>query len=121
MPIIDYSEMLIGIIAAFTAGIAAYGAYSKVRADDRKNAYDVLSEQVKILTKRTEELEGEIEELRKQVDELKDFKSKFQISLGYIRDLCHWIGTIPGVDINQKPQMPSIIKLHYGDYEIRRK
>ena len=120
MALAELSEITIGLAGALTAVVVAFGAFYKTKVKDKQGTYAVLLAQLEKLSLRQEKLEQEIQGLRKQLDELKDFRSKFQISLGYIRDLCHWVGTLPGIDVKGKPNMPAVIKEHYGKYEIKR-
>ena len=93
----EISETLIATIGAFTAGLVAFGAYYKVRTKHQKDTYQILVESIDKLQKRYDSLEEEVKQLRVQLDELRDYKGKFSLSLDYIRELCHWVGTIPVV------------------------
>lgn len=115
----ELSETIIATIGAFTAGLVAFGAYYKVRTKHQKDTYQILVESIDKLQKRYDSLEEEVKQLRVQLDELRDYKGKFSLSLDYIRELCHWIGTIPGIPLKGKPRMPRVLKEHYGDYELK--
>lgn len=87
-----------------------------VRETYSKMLNDQLVAVVDPMKNRIDGLEKKVAELNEQVNSLKRFRSLFEISVRYIRELCHWIGTIEHPSVG-KPKLPAELRSYFKEQD----
>lgn len=87
--------------------------YSKILEDQ-------LSSVVEPMKERIDDLEKKVDDLNKQVEALSKFRNLFEVSIRYIRELCHWIDSIETSTTN-KPKLPPELRSYFNEKEGEKK
>lgn len=87
-----------------------------VRETYSKMLNDQLVAVVDPMKNRIDGLEKKVAELNEQVNSLKRFRSLFEISVRYIRELCHWIDTIEHTSVG-KPKLPVELRSYFEEQD----
>lgn len=87
-----------------------------VRETYSKMLNDQLTAVVEPMKNRIDGLEKKVAELNEQVNSLKRFRSLFEISVRYIRELCHWIDTIEHPSVG-KPKLPAELRSYFEEQD----
>lgn len=87
-----------------------------VRETYSKMLNDQLVAVVDPMKNRIDGLEKKVAELNEQVNSLKRFRSLFEISVRYIRELCHWIDTIEHTSVG-KPRLPEELRNYFEEQD----
>lgn len=91
-----------------------------IRETYSKMLEDQLSAVVEPMKDRIDDLEKKVTELNKQVDALSRFRHLFEVSIRYIRELCHWIDSVEPNTAN-KPKLPSELRSYFNEKEGEKK
>lgn len=91
-----------------------------IRETYSKMLEDQLSSVVQPMKERIDGLEKKVAELNDQVETLSRFRNLFEVSIRYIRELCHWIDSIETSSTN-KPKLPSELKSYFNEKEGEKK
>ena len=87
-----------------------------IRETYSKMLEDQLSSVVEPMKERIDGLEKKVAELNKQVETLSRFRHLFELSIRYIRELCHWIDSIEA-STTDKPKLPSELRSYFNEKE----
>lgn len=76
---------------------------------------------VKPMEHRIDRLNKLVKELQDEVDELKSYRSRFDISILYIRSLCHWADNVLSqitqlngeIKLQSKPKLPPELRAYF--------
>ena len=82
-------------------------AYSSMLKDQIENIVNPMERRIDRLNKLVSELQTE-------VDELKNYRNLFDVSILYIRSLCHWIDTIENISKANKPKLPIELRDYFN-------
>lgn len=126
------TESIVALITGMGGLLASLGVLLKTRNEAKKassdtmvNAIEVIRETysemlekqinsvVKPMQDRIKSLEERLEKLNKQVDILKEYQGLFEISIRYIRELCHWLETLPNINTGEKPSLPDELREYF--------
>lgn len=91
-----------------------------IRETYSKMLKDQLSAVVEPMKDRIGDLEKKVAELNEQVETLSRFRNLFEISIRYIRELCHWIDSIETSTTN-KPSLPAELRSYFNEKEGEKK
>lgn len=91
-----------------------------IRETYSKMLEDQLSAVVEPMKDRIDDLEKKVAELNEQVETLSRFRNLFEISVRYIRELCHWIDSIEASTTN-KPSLPAELRSYFNEKEGEKK
>lgn len=124
-----------GLITSVGSLIGAFVLWRKSRSEVVKNNTDSFAQEVSTIRetyskmledqitsivtpmkKRIDELEKKINELDSQVEKLKHYRGLFEASVGYIRELCHWIDSIVTTNATTpKPKLPKELRSYFNE------
>lgn len=91
-----------------------------IRETYSKMLGDQLSAVVEPMKDRIDDLEKKVAELNEQVETLSRFRNLFEISIRYIRELCHWIDSV-GISTTNKPSLPAELRSYFNEKEGEKK
>lgn len=91
-----------------------------IRDTYSKMLEDQLSSVVEPMKERIDDLEKKVADLNEQVETLSRFRNLFEVSIRYIRELCHWIDSIEASTTN-KPKLPSELRSYFNEKEGEKK
>lgn len=86
--------------------LAIREAYSQMLKDQIENIVDPME-------KRIDRLVNWNQELQNQIDELKNYRNLFDLSILYIRSLCHWIDALDISAKTPKPKLPTELREYF--------
>ena len=91
-----------------------------IRETYSKMLEDQLSSVVEPMKERIDDLEKKVADLNEQVETLSRFRNLFEVSIRYIRELCHWIDSIEASTTN-KPKLPPELRSYFNEKEGEKK
>lgn len=91
-----------------------------IRETYSKMLEDQLSSVVEPMKERIDDLEKKVADLNEQVETLSRFRNLFEVSIRYIRELCHWIDSIEASTTN-KPELPPELRSYFNEKEGEKK
>ena len=91
-----------------------------IRETYSKMLEDQLSSVVEPMKERIDDLEKKVAELNEQVETLSRFRNLFEVSIRYIRELCHWIDSIE-TSTADKPKLPPELRSYFNEKEGEKK
>lgn len=119
---------LVALVGGITSLIIGVGTFLKAKADSRKSVAQAVSEEIKAvqdaysgvvqhqikmlvepMQSNMESMQNQINILREQVTRLQRFQGLFEVSIQYIRSLCHWIEA-SGLGGENKPHLPNELR-----------
>ena len=87
-----------------------------IRETYSKMLEDQLSAVVEPMKERIDDLEKKVASLNEQIEALSRFRNLFEVSIRYIRELCHWIDSIETGATN-KPKLPPELRSYFNEKE----
>lgn len=91
-----------------------------IRETYSKMLEDQLSAVVEPMKDRIDDLEKKVADLNEQVETLSRFRNLFEVSIRYIRELCHWIDSIE-TSTADKPKLPPELRSYFNEKEGEKK
>lgn len=91
-----------------------------IRETYSKMLEDQLSSVVEPMKERIDDLEKKVADLNEQVETLSRFRNLFEVSIRYIRELCHWIDSIE-TSTADKPKLPPELRSYFNEKEGEKK
>lgn len=91
-----------------------------IRETYSKMLEDQLSAVVEPMKERIDDLEKKVADLNEQVETLSRFRNLFEVSIRYIRELCHWIDSIE-TSTADKPKLPPELRSYFNEKEGEKK